>query len=325
MISRRDGTPSALTKAKLQQTWKEIKYNIIDEFSMLAKTFLARMSANVSIGKDGEAERSRGMSFGGISVILCGDMHQFPPVATSLREALFYPPAPNRDSTLCQVGRTIYEEFTTVIILKQQMRVVDPIWIDFLQHLRHGHVQQCHMDMLHRMELAHPDCVPMDFSAPPWNKSVLITPQHGVRTKWNDCALRKHCQDANQSLFVSHAEDHINGRTLQKCEQVVVQHRQKSSKCTGDDLPEIIELAVGMRMMVTRNLDTDLDITNGARGTIVNIVVDADELLSTDDNNVIHLCCPLTFVLVKMDKTRATPLEGLQESIIPIEPISKSF
>ncbi|KIK75367.1 hypothetical protein PAXRUDRAFT_173071 [Paxillus rubicundulus Ve08.2h10] len=108
-------------------------------------------------------------------------------------------------------------------------------------------------------------------------------------------------------------------------EQVVIQHRQKSSKCTGDDLPEIIELVVGMHMMVTRNLDTDLDITNGARGTIVNIVVDADESLSTDNNNLMHLCCPPMFVLVKMDKTRVTPLEGLQESIIPIEPISKSF
>ncbi|KIJ12590.1 hypothetical protein PAXINDRAFT_14515 [Paxillus involutus ATCC 200175] len=251
MISRRDGTPSALTKAKLQQMWKKVKYNIVDEFSMLAKTFLARMSANVSIGKNGDVAQSSGMSFGDISVILCGDMHQFPPVACPLREALFNPSTPERDSTLCQVGRTIYEEFTTVVILSQQMRVNDPVWIDFLQHLRHGRVQQRHMDMLHKMDLSHPDCVATDFTLPPWNESVLITPRHGVRTKWNDCALRKHCRDTNQSLFVSHAEDHISGRTLRQIEQLAVQHRQKTSKRPGDDLPEIIELAVGMRVMVT--------------------------------------------------------------------------
>jgi hypothetical protein len=223
------------------------------------------------------------------------------------------------------VGRTIYEEFTTVVVLKQQMRVVDPVWQDFLQHLRQGHVQQHHMDMLHRMDLSHTDCASTDFTCPPWNESVLITPRHGVRTKWNDCAIRKHCQDTNQTLFVSHAEDRINGRTLRRPEQLAVQHRQGSTRRAGDDLPESIELAVGMRVMVTRNLDTDLDITNGARGTIVDVVVEADEPLTTDGNNVIHLRRPPAFLLVKLDKTRATRLEGLEHSVIPIEPLSKSF
>ncbi|KIK79260.1 hypothetical protein PAXRUDRAFT_161743, partial [Paxillus rubicundulus Ve08.2h10] len=109
MISRRDGTPSALMKTKLQQMWKKVKYNIVDEFSMLAKTFLARMSANVSIGKNGDITQSSEMSFGDTSVILCGDMHQFPPITCPLREALFNPSTPEQDSTLCQVGSTIYK------------------------------------------------------------------------------------------------------------------------------------------------------------------------------------------------------------------------
>ena len=39
------------------------------------------------------------------------------------------------------------------------------------------------------------------------------------------------------------------------------------------DLPETVEPAIGMKVMVMSNIATDLDITNGARGTVVNILV----------------------------------------------------
>ncbi|KIN95737.1 hypothetical protein M404DRAFT_49684, partial [Pisolithus tinctorius Marx 270] len=39
---------------------------------------------------------------------------------------------------MSQLGRAIYMEFTTVVILKEQMRVTDPVWHDFLEHLRYG-------------------------------------------------------------------------------------------------------------------------------------------------------------------------------------------
>lgn len=39
----------------------------------------------------------------------------------------------------------------------------------------------------------------------------------------------------------------------------------------------MVELAIGMKTMVTMNVETDLDITNGARGTIVDIILDQNE------------------------------------------------
>jgi len=39
------------------------------------------------------------------------------------------------------------------------------------------------------------------------------------------------------------------------------------------DLPETIGLAIGMKVMATSNVVTNLDITNGARGSVVNIVL----------------------------------------------------
>jgi hypothetical protein len=73
-------------------------------------------------------------------VIICGDLHQFPPVARPLRSTLYYPSDQVQDSVDSQLGRAIYEEFSTVVTLKEQMQVTDRVWHDFLQHLQHGHV-----------------------------------------------------------------------------------------------------------------------------------------------------------------------------------------
>jgi len=56
-----------------------------------------------------------GHSFGGVNVILCGDLHQFPPVACGKREALYHP-INTTDPVDAQVGRRIYEEFTTIVL-----------------------------------------------------------------------------------------------------------------------------------------------------------------------------------------------------------------
>ena len=45
----------------------------------------------------------------------------------------------------------------------------------------------------------------------------------------------------------------------------------------GKDLPYSIEVAIGMKVLVTNNIETDLDITNGARGEIIDIILQPDE------------------------------------------------
>ena len=42
-------------------------------------------------------------------------------------------------------------------------------------------------------------------------------------------------------------------------------------------LPDTVELAVGMKVMVTENIKSDLDVKNGARVEIVDIILHPDE------------------------------------------------
>ena len=90
------------------------------------------------------------------------------------------------------------------------------------------------------------------------------------------------------------------------------------------DLPEVVELAVGMKVMVTQNVETDLDVTNGARGEIVDIILHSDDP-PVGDQPIIKLKCLLVYILVKLMRTRATKLNTLQEGVIPVEATLKTF
>lgn len=69
------------TKARLQQFWRLYKYLVINKFSMISKTFLTLLSQNISVGERYTTDWLDSASFGGINVIICGDFHQFPPLA----------------------------------------------------------------------------------------------------------------------------------------------------------------------------------------------------------------------------------------------------
>ena len=124
-------------------------------------------------------------------------------------------------------------------------------------------------------------------------------------------------------LFICHAEDTIRGRPLNGREKVALAMRSTNKK-SRQELPAMVELAIGMKVMVTTNVETDLDITNGARGTIMDIILHPDESYSEEGRDIVLKNIPL-YLLVKLERTRATPLKGLDEAVIPVELATKSM
>jgi hypothetical protein len=69
-------------------------------------------------------------------------------------------------------------------------------------------------------------------------------------------------------LLICRVEDNIKDCPLSLCEHyALVERSTRDGRRKRKDLPETIELAMGMKVMVKSNIATDLDITNGARGT----------------------------------------------------------
>jgi hypothetical protein len=312
-----NGQPSQSAKAKLQRFWQTKAYLIIDEFSMISKSFLQRLSTNISIGKEGSDDR-RNMTFGGISVVLCGDLHQFPPVTGS---HLFRPINTTRDSDLCKSGHMVYQEFQTVVILKEQKRITDPIWHTMLTNLRKGKVEEADVQMLRKLIIGRPTSDQDQNDIAQWRYASLVTPRHGVRIAWNKCMARNWCRDTNQQLFVCHATDTIENKPLTIKERIsYVDHMQKNAKRKKTVLPDEVELAIGMEVIVTNNIAVDLDITNGARGHITEIILDKREP-PLGNEPIVHLVKMPLCIMVKFHSTRASTLAGLEEKVVPIEPM----
>ncbi|KAF8512167.1 hypothetical protein JB92DRAFT_2582775, partial [Gautieria morchelliformis] len=81
----------------------------------------------------------------------------------------------------------------------------------------------------------------------------------------------------------------------------------------------------GMKVMVTFNVQTELDIANGARGEVVGIVLDEREPIIAEAEAKKHLKYPLAYMLVKLNRTKAAKLPGLAEGVVLIVPIQKTF
>ena len=187
--------------------------------------------------------------------------------------------------------------------------------------------------MLRHQIVEHPGCVPTDFSTTPWNDSALVTPQHAVYTLWNNSTVHKHCSESQQQLLICPAEDCINGRklTLPECYGVAtcaaavnMETGLKKQMRRKNDLPDSIQIAIGMKVMVTKNVETDMDVMNGARGEIVDIILDPDEP-PIGNKPVITLKHLPAYILIKMARTRAMQLERLEEGIILVQVASRNF
>ncbi|KZT00159.1 uncharacterized protein LAESUDRAFT_631192, partial [Laetiporus sulphureus 93-53] len=70
------------------------------------------------------------------------------------------------------------------------------------------------------------------------------------------------------------------------------------------------KLAVGMKVMVTLNIATDLDIANGARGEIRRIILHPEEP-EHGDERVVRLQHLLAYIIVKLDRMKISRLHGL--------------
>lgn len=320
---RKDGKEmSDKAKRALQEFWSKKQYLIIDEISMVSKTVFANILRNIDIGR--AHLDSIGRLFGGLNIILVGDFHQFPPVAG---EALYKQPSARSDNLEAALGQELYMEFTTIVMLRKQMRVVDGGWRDFLTELRAGDVSSKSLDMLRGLMIGRRGGG-SDLKSTPWKSASLVTPRHGVGHKWNSAALRDFCAREKKTLYVCPA-GYVVGKTGEApglyerwAMEVRIQSKRPEEK---SDLPDELELAIGARVMVTENINTELDIANGSRGEIVDIVLGPNEPCLQVTNGIWKLQHPPLYILVKMQRTKTEGLDGLEERVIPVQPAQRAM
>jgi len=78
-------------------------------------------------------------------------------------------------------------------------------------------------------------------------------------------------------------------------------------------IPAKIELVKDMKIMVTDDLETDFDVANDARGKVIDL---HPEEPPCGSGPIVHLKYPPAYIVVKLARTRAGQLEGLEPAVI---------
>lgn len=150
---------------------------------MLNDTLLSDITEVVSFVKRQAGEGNNHLPFNGMHVILFGDFHQFPPVGNP-KGALYTRAATTTQKSI--QGRALYQQFSTVVELGQQIRIKDEAWSNLLNHLRIGECTSEDIANIRDLLISSKNCPEMDFESPPWDKAILVTSRHSVREAWND-------------------------------------------------------------------------------------------------------------------------------------------
>ena len=108
----------------------------------------------------------------------------------------------------CSYRHTIFEQFDTVVILKEQMCIWDAQWMV----TPHVHTRDCTTNdiaEIHKLVITEPNCILPKFNNEPWNSAVLITLRHGMWNPWNQAAIEQPCTKTGNILYTFDVEDTV--------------------------------------------------------------------------------------------------------------------
>jgi hypothetical protein len=127
-------------------------------------------------------------------------------------------------------------------------------------------------------------------------------------------AARKACVSNGRPPLIAPAIDLIEGRSLSLAEGFAVVTKSGEKKDGGEEragLTKSVELMIGMPVMVTTNIQTELDVANGSRGEIVGIVLHPSEKDWKEEDCIRNLTQQPPYILVKLLRTKIQQLSDL--------------
>jgi len=311
---------SERTKKKRRKNIQGKDFVIIDEISMANKVTFWCLS---EILGEVRAEAGKGelhAPFGGMHIIICGDFHQFPPVGNPTG-ALYCERA--NDSCEAVFGRSIYQQFETVVMLTKQLRIKDEVWLNILDRLRIGECTESDLREIRKLIVNKHSKSVTDFTKDPWKDAILVTPRHAVRDRWNTECVRRHCAATGERMYICGAEDTDGANDSELPTEVRFEIARLVERQTGN-LQDRTTVSIGMKAMVVINVATEADIANGTRGTIHDIILDPRETPTQGEDGTTVLKYPPAIIFKPNGKCNVK-FDGLDEGLVPILPSKTTF
>jgi hypothetical protein len=302
----------------LMNKWKGTKMLVLDEISMISGQLFNKISKRLNYLRD--YHDAKDAYFGRTPiVIVLGDFAQFPPVSAT--SVIF--PAKKRTAVTSSVmdsddeeinttprnittaaeqlaGFQLFDKFSDVVILNEQMRATDPELREMLQELRDGNPTEKYQRKLN-------DKVITTEGQINWEEFRAITPTNTTRWRLNMDAVIGFARARNQPvrIFIS---DHNWADTNQSQKAATISFGDNS----WTDIPGIFFYTDGMPILTNKNQYPGLKLMNGtefeAKGIIPGDQPNAGLRLGTD--TIIHFGAPAA-ILLRSQETQDIEIPGL--------------
>jgi len=236
--------------ATLQEKWKDVKYLILDEMSMISTKMLGIINERL---KQAFPEKSS-EPFGNLSILMLGDFGQIPPV---IGHPLYSSSSNNTDGYVT-LGRLGYQTFHHAIFLDEVMRQSPDqiIFRNLLLRVRDGESTERDWEIL--------------------NQRALPNLSQEERIKFTS-SPRLYSKKADVDEY-NFEKLRCNNNRIVKCK--ALHSHNRAEKCPAEDaqgLEAEIVIAEGARIMLTSNLCLKFGLVNGALGSIKKIVYSSNQ------------------------------------------------
>ncbi|PPQ75727.1 hypothetical protein CVT25_000613 [Psilocybe cyanescens] len=268
-----------------------VEYIFIDEISMLSARDLFAISQRLSQVFNSDSV------FGGVSMILAGDFAQLPPVGN----LPFYSPSikHTQDSRMrpsdqeATLGKIFWHQFTTVVILKQNMRqktqsVADSKLRTALENMRYANCTPSDIEFLNTrtpLKLMRNGVSPLTDDK--FRNVSVITAWNNQKDRFNEQGAARFATDTGQTLYHFYSIDNLgvqegenrkrskrraakaNCPKQHKMSQKLQEALWSRSPCSSEQVASKLSLCVGMPVMIRNNDATELCITKGQEAVVV--------------------------------------------------------
>ncbi|XP_065675344.1 uncharacterized protein LOC136091579 [Hydra vulgaris] len=231
----------------MRQQWKDTEFFFIDEISMVPYEMLCMINSLLK-----QLKNSNDL-FGGINVLLFGDLMHLPPVRG---KQVFN--QPDR-----MIPATHLWRLFTLIELTQNMRQQgDTTFIEVLNALRVGELRERHMDILMKKVTTEANA---EFSV---EKALRIYPTNKKVDEHNQAVLA-HFKAKNTKIYKIRAQDRLVDGPDNNIDYDKITPTDINKTAA---LPRELEIFVGAKVILRSNIDISKGLVNGVIGFIIEII-----------------------------------------------------
>ena len=230
----------------LQDDFEDTRAIIIDEKSMIGCFDLWRIDQRLRQARPSHADQM----FGGLVLLLCGDLSQLPPVGD---KPLYY----NGEAALTPAqsqGRALYAQFKECYFLTESMRQQGPENERFRGELRRLANGTFTIDDWRRWEERSFDRLSEEEQVRFHTEGVKLCGRNVDKVTYNEDGIKR----CNTPILVIKADENNDDA-------------RKTSDSEGE-LPRQVPVAKGAAVVLTDNLWPDMGLINGSKGTVTHIV-----------------------------------------------------